>query len=101
MTLYQRIKDYLEKEPRARERKNHKRAIVNVLLKAYPSLKEIPKDTLIEFCADFENGTRAWRDITQMFTHLRGNDYDVDKKVLEQNKLIELDSARLQAIKNI
>ncbi len=98
MTLYKRIKDYLEKEPRARERKTHKRAVVNVLLEAYPSLKDIPKDTLIEFCADFENGTRYWRDVTEMFPHLQGSDYG-DKKICVQNKLIQLDSARLQAIK--
>lgn len=95
------IENYLEVEPRARERRFHKRAIVNVLLQnKYPKLKDIDKDLLIDFCADFENGTRLWRDILQFREDLRGLDY-VDKKVYTQNKLIQLDSARLQAIKNI
>lgn len=95
------IENYLEVEPRARERRFHKRAIVNVLLQnKYPKLKDIDKDLLIDFCADFENGTRLWRDILQFREDLRGNDY-VDKKVYTQNKLIQLDSARLQAIKNV
>lgn len=94
------IENYLEVEPRARERRFHKRAIVNVLLQnKYPKLKDIDKDLLIDFCADFENGTRLWRDILQFREDLRGNDYTVDKKKLVQEKLIQLDSARLQAIK--
>lgn len=57
-------------------------------------LQGIDKSTLIEFCADFENGTRAWRDILQFRPEIRGKDY-VDKKLYSQKKLIELDSARI------
>ena len=89
-----KIEKYLEVEPRARERRFHKRAIVNVLLDKYPALQGIDKSTLIEFCADFENGTRLYRDILQFRPELRGSD-NVDKKIYCQNKLLELDSARI------
>lgn len=93
------IERYLEAEPRARERRFHKRAIVNVLLQnKYQKLKDIDKELLIDFCADFENGTRLWRDILQFRKDLRGLDY-VDKQKYSQEKLLQLDSARLQAIK--
>lgn len=81
--MKERIKNYLEKMSQARERKFHKRAVVNVLLEDYPQFRGLDKQKLIDFCADFESGTREWREITRLNPHLRGSDYE-DKDKLEQ-----------------
>lgn len=87
--IYNRVKDYLEKEPRARERKLHKRAMVNILLEDYQALKNVQKETLIDFCNDFENATRAWRKVTEENPSLRGTDYN------EKDELVKLKQQEL------
>lgn len=94
MTLRENVERYLENEPRARERKLRSRAVVNILLEFYPGLTG-HKDTLIEFCKDYETATRVWRDVLQFRPDLRGSDYG-DKKVLEQNTMLKLDSDRVK-----
>lgn len=83
MTNYDIVKSYLEIEPRARERKNLTRAMVNLLLNKYPELKDINKDKLIDFCRDYDSYIREWREVTRLEINLRGKDYD-DGKILSQ-----------------
>lgn len=81
---------YLEAEPRARERSNKDRAIVNILLKKYPMLAEsVPKEVLIGFVKDHNSADRLWRQILEKNPHLRGTDYS-DKAALEKEKRMEL-----------
>ncbi len=82
------LEKYLEAEPRARERKNKDRAIVNLLLKTY-SLEHLTKEGLIELCHEFQTYDRAWRMILAEREELRGSDYE-NKTVLEQEKVVEL-----------
>jgi len=89
MTTLEKVKEYLEVQPLARERKNHGRAMVNLLLQRYPEFKEIKKETLVEFCKDFETYTRAWRAVTERNPSLQGADY-LEKQILEENKMLEL-----------
>lgn len=83
------LKTYLENEPRARERRNKDRAIVNLLLKHYPSLASVKKEILVEFVKDHNTLDRSWRQLLQEYPRLRGSDYD-QKEVLVQQKRIEL-----------
>lgn len=89
MKIYDRVKNYLEKEPRARERTYQARAMINLLLEDYPEFKDIPKQNIIDFCQDFESFTRQWRKVTEENVYLRGQDY-ADKQILEENKMLEL-----------
>ena len=81
--MYERIKNYLIAEPRARERTLHQRGMVNLLLEDYPELQEIPKDKLVDFCHDFESYCRIWRKVLSENPELRGKDYDT-KEIIEQ-----------------
>ena len=89
MKIYDTVKDYLETEPRARERMNYQRAMVNLLLVKYPVLKEVPKEKLVDFCHDFESYCRLWRKVTEECPELRGKDYDT-KDVVEQDYQIKI-----------
>jgi len=92
MSLKQTIKDYLEIEPKARERRNKDRALVNVLLKRHPKLhnaleqRDMTKDDLIAIVQDFDSLNRFWRMILKECPELRGSDYD-DKDGLESDHL--------------
>ena len=85
--IYDTIKSYLEKEPRARERREHSRAIVNLLLIKYPSLKEIPKSTLIDFARDYDSYIREWREVVRLEPHLRGKDWKDGKRLSQETQL--------------
>ena len=87
--IYEAVKNYIEKEPRAKERTLRDRAMVNFLLVKYPDLKTIKKETVIAFSQDFESYCRAWRKVLQDNPSLRGKDYS-NKDDLESNKLQEL-----------
>lgn len=89
MTAQHDIKAYLEREPRARERANKDRAIINVLMREYPALETIPKPILIEFVQQYATYDRAWRQTLEKNPHLRGTDYQ-DKAQLETEKQREL-----------
>lgn len=84
--MYELIKNYLEKEPRARERHSRDRGMVNLLLEKYPEAGTglLPKDKLINFCHDFESYCRIWRKVLEENKELRGKDYDT-KEIVEQN----------------
>lgn len=87
--MYERIKNYLQREARARERTLHQRGMVNLLLEDYPELKEIPKDKLVDFCHNFESYCRIWRKVLEENPELRGLDYDT-KQVVEQDYMLKL-----------
>ena len=79
--IYKQIFNYLNIEPRARERKNYSRAMINLLLENYPELKELPKDKLVDFCRDFESYARIWRKVVEENKDLRGKDYNTKDKM--------------------
>ena len=81
---------YLETEPRARERANKDRAIINLLLEKNPNLKEY-KEQLIRLVGEYSKLDRYWRKILEERPDLRGSDY-LDKRKLEEAKIKELDS---------
>lgn len=95
MKLQEIVKDYLEEEPKFRERRNKDRGIVNLLMRRYPKLKfvietgAISKKEIIEIVQDHASMDRYWRKHTLENKSLRGFDYD-DKKICEQEKQIEL-----------
>lgn len=84
--LKERVKDFLEKEPRARERRFRTRAIVNLL---QPGLAEEERKALISLIEDAESANRYIRMLQQEDPTLRGEDWG-DKTVLEQNKMLDL-----------
>lgn len=85
--LYQ----YLVNEPRARERKFKDRGVVNVLINKprYHELRNIDKETLVEFVREHETYMRSWRQILEKTPELRGKDYETKQKAVK-NKLKEL-----------
>src|SRR3990167_10120500 len=89
-TIYQRVKNYLEREPKARERHNRSRAIVNLLLEDYPDFMPL-KDKLISAIHSADSYDRLFRKVQSEpeNEHLRGSDYN-DKIELSQKKQIEL-----------
>lgn len=95
MTLSKNVKDYLEREPKFRERKNKDRGIINLLMKKYPEIRravetqEIRKETITAMVQDYASMDRAWRQVLERNEHLRGADY-AEKVKLEQEKQIEL-----------
>lgn len=95
MTNKQKVEHYLEIEPKARERRNKDRALVNLLLKENYVVSDlisrnlITKERLIDFCHEFTNFDRCWRKVTEEREDLRGGDYD-EKTVLEQRAQINL-----------
>lgn len=90
MTIKDQVKNYLEKQPLARERKNKDRALVNLLLQKYHgSINEIPKEVLVDIVRDYNSMDRAWRQTLEHNPSLRGKDYD-EKESLMQAKQVEL-----------
>jgi len=87
MTLKNQVKEYLENEPRARERRNKDRALANLLLKRHPKLqnaldeRKMNKDDLIAIMQDFDSLNRFWRLILMENPELRGSDYDTKDKM--------------------
>lgn len=77
--MYDQVKQYLEEQPSARERKNKNRAICNMMIKKY----------IQEMVGDILNADRAWRKVLEDNPQLRGSDYE-DKDQLEENKQREL-----------
>lgn len=89
MTIQEEMKEFLEKYEGARERSNKTRAIRAILVKHFPELNEIPKDTLIKVLRMNDSYDRAWRKVLQENKHLRGTDYS-EKDELEILKQQEL-----------
>lgn len=83
------VLEYLQNEPKFRERHNKDRGIVNLLQLKYRTLLDIPKETLVAFIQDANSMDRYWRKLTGEHPEIRGNDYNT-KKIVEQRKEIEL-----------
>ena len=87
--------EYLENEPKFRERKNKDRGMVNLLAKRYNALGNaikdglIGKETVIAIIQDYASMDRAWRQALEKNPRLRGADYD-QKEELENKKMEEL-----------
>lgn len=91
MTIYDKVKFFLEKNVKARERKFKDKAIVHMLYESYGIEKlGITKEGLVQFVRDYASYDRMWRKVTKDNPSLRGSDYD-DKEVLEQEKMLELE----------
>jgi hypothetical protein len=88
-TVYDQMKDLLEEDPRARERRNKDRAIRVLLMRRHPELKEVRKEVLLAALREYQSYNRAWRKTTQENEHLRGKDYH-QKFKLEDQKQAEL-----------
>lgn len=87
MTIYDRIKSYLQAEPKARERANKNRAIGNIMIKDYGLV--IDKAKMADMVDEILSADRAWRKVLEDNENLRGSDYS-DKTILEQEKMLEL-----------
>lgn len=87
MTIYEKLKSYLEVEPRGRLRKNKNRAIGNLISKQYGL--EIDKNKMADMVGEILSADRAWRKVLEDNEHLRGEDYN-QKQILEENKMLEL-----------
>lgn len=88
------VLDYLEDQPKFRERKNKDRGIVNLLINRYGlqqviENEDITKDQLVMLVQDYASMDRAWRQILEKIPRLRGTDYD-EKDELEKKKMEEL-----------
>lgn len=90
------IKQYLEREPLARERANKNRAIGNILAEKYGTgfidgIAELSldKNTMSDFMSDVLNYDRYWRLVTAEYPHLRGKDWET-KDIVEQKAQVEL-----------
>lgn len=88
--MKEEIHQYLISEPRARERANKDRGLVNFLVnkgnyQSYPATKT----ELINFVHDFSNADRYWRMILSENPELQGKDYR-DGKILADKKELEL-----------
>jgi hypothetical protein len=89
MNQRKELTEYLQSEPRARERTNKDRAIVNLLVAHNPTLKTIDKNVLVDLVKDHNSMDRMWRKILEERPDLRGADY-WDKEILEQKKILNL-----------
>ena len=84
MKLKEQIKEYLEDEPKARERRWRSRVVWNILNAKYHK-EIISRDFFInEAFKEIQNINRLIRKIQQDYPELQGKDYE-DKYVLEKN----------------
>lgn len=81
------LKQYLESEPRARQRSNKNRALGNLIITQYNL--QIDKGTMADIVGEVLSLDRQWRKLLEENEHLRGTDYS-QKTILEQQKQIEL-----------
>jgi len=88
-TAYDTIKNYLEKYPKARERRNRNDFICWILWDEYRVDRGLSKQQLQNLIISAETYGRMWRQVTLENKHLRGGDYDTKEKV-EQEKQIAL-----------
>ena len=81
--------DYLQKEPRARERSNKNRAIGNLCRDKFFPNSDLNKSKMADMVGEILSMDRQWRKILEENPDLRGTDYK-DKQILEENKMLEL-----------
>lgn len=91
MTIYEEMKGYLERMPKARERKNKNRFLATLMVRKYGSQMQtgMDADVIERLIVSASTYDRAWRQVLEHEPSLRGSDYD-DKVVLEQEKELEL-----------
>src|SRR3990167_10385210 len=95
MTSKELVQDYLENEPKFRERRNKDRGIVNLLMRRYGSLMQaiekdlLSKETVTSIVQDYATMDRVWRQSLEKHPRLRGKDYD-QKDKLEVNAMKRL-----------
>lgn len=89
MSLSKDVENYLQREPLFRERKKKDAGIANLLIKRYPVLANISRETIVAMVQDYASMDRAWRQLLERRPELRGTDYD-EKVALEEKKLAEL-----------
>jgi hypothetical protein len=88
------VREYLETEPRARERKNRARVVWNLLeklekvLNRNQTIESMSKDFFINHFSKIQSLNRSVNRIQQLYPELRGTDYE-DKEVLEQEAQLE------------
>lgn len=83
------VENFLEVQPKFRERKNKDRGMAYLLQKRYTSLVGISKEVLTAAVQDYNSMDRLWRKILEERPELRGSDYD-EKDHLEEKTLEEL-----------
>ncbi len=92
MTIKEQVIDYLQTEPKFRERSNKDRGQVNLLLRKYTGLAEavekklISKDSLIAFVQDYASMDRAWRQALERDVSLRGTDYGQKEELMAKKQ---------------
>lgn len=95
MKIKDLVKQYLEKQPLFRERRNKDRGIVNILIGRHYKLGEairtgmVSKEFVTEVMQEYASMDRYWRLALKDNPELRGKDYD-DKRALEQERELEL-----------
>ena len=76
------MKNYLQEQPKARERKNKNRAIGNVIMERYNI--QIDKAMMSDIVGEILNYDRVWRKILEDYPDLRGSDYGHKDKLEEE-----------------
>lgn len=95
MKIKNLVRDYLEKQPLFRERKNKDRGIVNILISRHYKLGEairtgvLSKEFVVEAMKEFSSMDRYWRQALDQEPELRGKDYN-DRERLEQETELSL-----------
>ena len=90
MTIYAEIHNHLLKFSYARERRNRRQVIQEMLLQKYgDGSPAFPVDKLSDFAEDWVSYDRIFRLVQQENPEVRGKDYD-DGKALSQVKQLEL-----------
>lgn len=73
---FDRVRSLLEKEPRARERKNKNRAIGFIIRGLYPiTLKGVDKEMVMAIVKQANTLDRVWHKVKEEHPALRGSDY--------------------------
>lgn len=89
-----RVKRFLEIEPKAREWTNKNLAISHLLLDKFDGIARLKdrrqrRKAFAELILEANNMDRCWRKVVEENPDLRGSDYN-DKKILEQQAQIDL-----------
>lgn len=96
MTLKTNVENYLNYDPRFRERRNKDKGIINLLMEKHGVLRDlieshaISRETLIDIIQDYTSMDRYWRLALMDNPSLQGSDYK-DGKELARQKQTELE----------
>lgn len=96
MTLYQEIEKKLEEHLSFRERRFRGKGLAILALRSL-NLEEKWRDKrplelqdLVDFAGKYDSYDRIWRMVLQEKPELRGKDYEPDKDIYEQEKILGL-----------